>query len=114
MAMYFLAVDCSLYIIPALSLVDKRQKIDCKWSLNDITHFPKHFHIDAKPTTVVWWQTLDCNQNALVGFENGTIVLISLTDGRCLGSTSITEPIRQLCLCQDNSLETVSLLVSKF
>lgn len=96
-----------------MNLVDKRQKIDCKWSLNDITHFPKHFQIpEAKPTSVVWWQTLDCNQNALVGFENGTIVLISLTDGRCLGSCSITESVTQLCLCQDNSLETVSLLVS--
>ncbi|XP_018572762.1 uncharacterized protein LOC108912084 isoform X2 [Anoplophora glabripennis] len=107
------SIDCSLYIIPALNLVDKRQKIDCKWSLNDITHFPKHFQIpEAKPTSVVWWQTLDCNQNALVGFENGTIVLISLTDGRCLGSCNITESVTQLCLCQDNSLETVSLLIN--
>ncbi|KAJ8969559.1 hypothetical protein NQ317_016591 [Molorchus minor] len=106
-------VDCSLYIIPALSLVDKRQKIDCKWSLNDVTHFPKQFQLsDEKPTTIVWWQTLDCNQNALVGFENGTIILISLTDGRYLGSCSITEAVKKLCLCQDNSLETVSLLIN--
>lgn len=107
--------DCSLYIIPALNLVDKRQKIDCKWSLNDVTHFPKHTQVpDSKPSSVVWWQTLDSNQNALVGFESGAIVLVSLTDGRCLGACSITEPVKLLYLCQDNSLETVSLLVSKY
>ncbi|KAJ8917788.1 hypothetical protein NQ315_010694 [Exocentrus adspersus] len=89
------------------------KKIDCKWSLNDVTHFPRHFQIpEAKPTSVVWWQTLDCNQNALVGFENGAIVLISLTDGRCLGTCFITESVARLCLCQDNSLETVSLLIN--
>lgn len=102
-----------MYIIPALSLVDKRQKVDCKWSLNDVTHFPKHTQIpESKPTCLVWWQTLDCNQNALVGYENGDIALVSLTDGRCLGCCSIPEPVSRLYLCQDNTLETVSLLVS--
>lgn len=106
-------MDCSLYIIPALSLVDRKQKIDCKWSLTDLTHFPRPTQIpDSKPTSVIWWQTLDCNQNALVGFENGSIVLISLTDGRCLGSCSITESVKGLNICHDNNLETVSLLVS--
>ncbi|CAH1985984.1 unnamed protein product [Acanthoscelides obtectus] len=106
-------IDSSLYIIPALSIVDKKQKVDCKWSLNDTTYFPKHPQVpDAKPTSIIWWQTFDCNQNALVGFENGNIVLISLTDGRCLGSCSIGEPVKLLCLCQDNSLETVSLLIN--
>nr|CAH7724512.1 unnamed protein product [Callosobruchus chinensis] len=114
-ATWLLAVsaDCSLYIIPALSIVDKKQKVDCKWTLNDVTHFPKSCQVlDAKPTSIMWWQTFDCNQNALVGFENGNIVLISLTDGRCLGSCSIAEPVKLLCLCQDNSLETVSLLIN--
>lgn len=107
------SLDCSLYIIPALSLVDRKQKIDCKWSLTDLTHFPRPTQIpDSKPTSVIWWQTLDCNQNALVGFENGSIVLISLTDGRCLGSCSITESVKGLNICHDNNLETVSLLIN--
>nr|XP_023021233.1 uncharacterized protein LOC111509680 isoform X1 [Leptinotarsa decemlineata] len=107
------SLDCSLYIIPALSLVDRKQKIDCKWALNDITHFPRHVQMpESKPTSVVWWQTLDCNQNALVGFENGAIVLVSLTDGRCLGSCTISEAVKYLSMCQDNSLDTVSLLIN--
>ncbi|XP_019873194.2 uncharacterized protein LOC109601394 [Aethina tumida] len=108
-----ISVDGSLYIIPALSLVDKKQKIDCKWSLNDVTHFHKHnLTPNVLPTSIVWWQTLDSNQNALVGYENGAIVLISLTDGRYLGCCTITESVKQLCLCQDNSLDTVSLLIN--
>lgn len=106
------AIDGSLYIIPALSLVDKKQKIDCKWSLSDVTHFPKHSQTpNVKPTCVVWWQTLDCNQNALVGFENGAIVVISLTDGRCLGSCTISEAVSELTLYQENGSDIVSLLV---
>ncbi|CAG9862070.1 unnamed protein product [Phyllotreta striolata] len=106
------SLDCSLYIIPALSLVDKKQKIDCKWSLTDLTHFPRPAQIpDSKPTSVIWWQTLDCNQNALVGFENGAVVLISLTDGRCIGSCSITEGVKDFDICHDNNLD-VSLLIN--
>ncbi|KAI4462030.1 regulator of chromosome condensation [Holotrichia oblita] len=106
-------LDASLYIIPALSLVDKKQKIDCKWSVNDITYFPKHVNTpESKPLCAVWWQTLECNQNALVGHENGSIGLISLTDGRCLGSCSVNEAITHLYLCQDNSLDSVSLLIN--
>lgn len=109
----FLASDGSLYIIPALSLTDKKQKIDCKWSPHDLTYFAKHPQTpDVKPTSVVWWQTLESNQNALVGYENGAIALISLTDGRCLGCCAISEEIVRLALCQDNKLDSVSLLVS--
>lgn len=109
---FLTAIDGSLYIIPALSLTDKKQRIDCKWSLNDLTHFPKHSQTpDSKPTCIVWWQTLDCNQNALVGYESGAIALVSLTDGRCLGCCAISEAVTRLSLCQDNTLDSVSLLV---
>lgn len=104
-------LDGSLYIIPALSLVDKKQKVDCKWSVNDVTHFPRHPNLpDAKALCVVWWQTLDCNQNALVGYENGSIGLVSLTDGRCLGVCSINEAVVQLNLCHNP--DTTFLLIN--
>lgn len=110
-----LAFDGSLYIIPALSLVDKRQRIDCKWSVNDLTHFPKHIQTpSSKPLSIVWWQTLDCNQNALVGYKDGSIGLISLTDGRCLATCNVGDAISKLFLCQDNSLDCVFLLVNTY
>jgi hypothetical protein len=61
---------------------------------------------------VVWWQTLDSNQNALVGYESGAIALVSLTDGRCLGCCAISEAVTRLSLCQDNTLDSVSLLIN--
>ncbi|KAK5645426.1 hypothetical protein RI129_006726 [Pyrocoelia pectoralis] len=108
-----IAIDSSLYIIPALSLVDKRQRVDCKWSVTDLTHFCKPPSTsDSKPLSVVWWQTLDCNQNALVGYEDGIIALVSLTDGRCLATCNIGDAVTRLYLCQDNSLDCVSLLIN--
>lgn len=109
----FIGSDCSLYIIPALSLVDKKQRIDCKWSLTDVTHFPKHSQTPSSiPTNLVWWQTFDCNQNALVGFENGAIAMVSLTDGRCLATCNISEAVQELYLCHDETLpDFVVLLV---
>ncbi|KAL1494566.1 hypothetical protein ABEB36_010144 [Hypothenemus hampei] len=106
-------LDSSLYIIPALHIVDKKQKIDCKWSLTDVTSFPKiskspHSH----PTCCVWWQTLDCNQNALVGFNYGKILLVSLTDGKVLGECHIRDGVTKLHICFDEVKETISLLVN--
>lgn len=78
-----------------------------------MTHFPKHSQTpDSKPLSIVWWQTLDCNQNALVGYDDGAIGLISLTDGRCLATCNVGDSVVRLYLCQDNSLDCVSLLVS--
>ncbi|KAL3269950.1 hypothetical protein HHI36_009006 [Cryptolaemus montrouzieri] len=108
-----ICADGSLHIVPFLSLVDKKQKVDCKWSTTDLTHFPKPQQTpDRKPTAVVWWQTLDSNQNGLIGYEDGTIALISLTDGRCLGTCSVNEAITELNLCQDNSLDAIFLLIN--
>ncbi|XP_030764189.1 uncharacterized protein LOC115888568 isoform X2 [Sitophilus oryzae] len=106
-------LDSSVYIIPALHIVDKKQKIDCKWSLSDITHFPKISLLpNALPTSCAWWQTLECNQNALVGFDSGNILLVSLTDGRVLGGCSIPEAVTTLQICLDNVKEIISLLVT--
>lgn len=78
-----------------------------------MTQFPKHQQTPtAKPTSVIWWQTIDCNQNALVSYESGEIALISLTDGRCVGNTAITESVLEMVRCQDNSMDIVCLLVS--
>ncbi|XP_066245482.1 uncharacterized protein ca [Euwallacea similis] len=106
-------LDSSLYIIPALYIVDKKQKIDCKWSLNDITSFPKASSTqNALPTCCVWWQTLECNQNALIGFDSGKILLVSLTDGRVLGGCDVPEAINKLHICLDSVKESVSLLIN--
>ncbi|XP_045473518.1 uncharacterized protein LOC123679961 [Harmonia axyridis] len=105
--------DSSLHIIPFLKLVDKKQKVDCKWSTSDLTHFFKPPQSpDSKPTSLVWWQTLDSNQNALIGYENGTIVLISLTDGQFISTCTVYEAITELNLRHDNNLDACFLLIN--
>lgn len=107
------ASDVSLYILPALSIVDGKQKIDCKWSLSDVTCFLRHDKTpNVRPTCVIWWQTLDCNQNAIVGHEDGNISFVSLTDGQNIGVCGVCEPIDTLHICHDNNLDSVTLLVS--
>lgn len=104
----------SLYILSALNIVDNKQKIDCKWSLNDVTCFARHEKTpNSKPTCVIWWQTLDCNQNAIIGHEDGNVSFISLTDGQNLGVCTITEPVAYLNICQDYNLDNITLLVRK-
>lgn len=107
------SLDGSVHIIPALSLVDKNQKVDCKWSVTDVTSFPKpSITPECRPLCAVWWQTLDSNQNALLGYENGAIVLISLTDGRCLGMCSVNEAVKELYMCHDDNFESIFLLIT--
>lgn len=96
-----------------MSLVDKRQKVDCKWSISDLTHFFKPTQSpECKPTSLVWWQTLDSNQNALIGYENGVIALISLTDGGFISSCTVNQTITELNLRHDNNLDACFVLVS--
>lgn len=106
-------LDSSLYIVPALHIVDKKQKIDCKWSLTDVTAFPKSSNLPNLPTCCVWWQTLESNQNALIGFDTGQILVVSLTDGRVLGGCHVTEPVVKLYISVDNVKDIVSLLVRR-
>lgn len=109
---FYLATDVSLYIIPALNIVDHKQKIDCKWSLSDVTFFARHEKTpNIKPTCIIWWQTLDCNQNAILGHEDGTISFVSLTDGQNIGACNVSSPVKHLHICQDNNLDAVTLLV---
>lgn len=110
----FIALDSSLYIIPALKILDPEQKIDCKWAVNDLTHFPKTSRSpeNATPGCVIWWQTLECNQNAIIGYDTGELCFVSLTDGQVIGTTQITGPVTSLNICQDNSLDAVTLLIT--
>lgn len=105
--------DVSLYIIPALNIVDPKQKIDCKWSLSDATFFPRHDKTpNVKPLCIIWWQTLDSNQNAIIGHDDGSISFVSLTDGQNIGLCNIASPVQSLNICQDNHLDSVTLLIT--
>lgn len=78
-------------------MVDPKQRIDCKWSVTDTTVFARDERTNiASATCVAWWQTLDSNQNAVVGHCDGTLTAVSLTDGRWLASWQVEESVARL------------------
>lgn len=48
---------------------------------------------------------------AIVGTELGELCFVELTSGKDVGGTYITVPVKEMFLCQDNSQDTVYLLV---
>lgn len=81
--------------------------------MNDATFFARHDKTpNVKPLCIIWWQTLDSNQNAVIGHEDGSISFVSLTDGQNIGLCNIASPVQSLNICQDNHLDSVTLLVS--
>jgi hypothetical protein len=117
--------DGSIFIIPALSLVDPNAVLDHRWSSTDLTSFPSPLlHANpsnsgitniqrSHPTSVVWWQSLlECHHVAIMGTDCGDIIFVSLTTGLQVGITFVQATVEMLHICQDNSLDSVFLLVS--
>ncbi|XP_057334647.1 uncharacterized protein LOC130673595 [Microplitis mediator] len=108
-------VDGSLYIIPVVALLDDRQTIDHKWSVNDATQLSiaDHQSSYSKPSALTWWQGVtQCSHIGIVGTEEGEIIFINLENGQWIDSARVNGSIASLYICQDNNLEIVSLLVT--
>jgi hypothetical protein len=118
--------DGSIFIVPALSLVDPNAVLHRRWSTTDLTSFPspllhtnpssnsyntniRHSH----PTAIVWWQSvLECHHVAIMGTDCGDLIFVSLTTGLQVGITFVQATVSVLHICQDNRLDSVFLLVS--
>ncbi|XP_011299545.1 uncharacterized protein ca [Fopius arisanus] len=109
------STDGSLHILPALALVDDTQVVDHKWSTKDVTPISV---IDlqssySRPTALTWWQGVTQSSHiGVIGTEDGEVVFINLENGQWIGSTRVRGSISSLDICQDNSLEIVSLLIT--
>jgi hypothetical protein len=110
---YFIGCDGSLFVVPALSLVDPSAALDHRWRAGDLTELPLTAGVvRPTPSSLVWWHNLDGQHVAVLGSAQGHICFVSLTSGADLGRTGIPEPIEDICLCQDNNLDSVFILVS--
>lgn len=109
------SIDGSLYIVPALALVDENSSIDHRWATNDITSFSSLNTQSsyARPSALVWWQgVVESSHVGIIGTEHGEIVLVNLESGRQVGLTNVKGNVSSLHICQDNSLDVVSLLIT--
>ncbi|XP_014467574.1 PREDICTED: uncharacterized protein LOC106740753 isoform X2 [Dinoponera quadriceps] len=108
-------LDGSLYIIPALALVGESQAIDKKWKTDDVTYIPfinsQLSHL--RPTTIIWWKDSKMSVDiGIIGTECGAIILINLSNGQQAGITYISGSINSLQVCQSESNEGTSLLIT--
>ncbi|KAF7988653.1 hypothetical protein HCN44_001226 [Aphidius gifuensis] len=107
--------DGTIYIVPALALVDKSNTLDHKWSIEDITpitiiDLPSPY---SRPTALTWWQGVTQSSHiGIIGTDEGEIIFINIENGQWIGSTQVSGTITSLNICQDNSLEIVSLLIT--
>ncbi|XP_012265195.2 uncharacterized protein LOC105691366 isoform X1 [Athalia rosae] len=109
------SIDGSLYIVPALALVDENLSIDHRWATNDITSFSSLNTQSsyARPSALAWWQgVVESSHVGIIGTEHGEIVLVNLESGRQVGLTNVKGNVSSLHICQDNSLDVVSLLIT--
>ncbi|XP_046742534.1 uncharacterized protein LOC124409162 [Diprion similis] len=109
------SIDGSLYIVPALALVDENVSLDHRWATNDITSFSSLNTQSSysRPSALVWWQrVVDCSHVGIIGTEHGEIVLVNLESGCQVGLTNVKGNVTNLHICQDSSLDVVSLLVT--
>ncbi|XP_011633715.1 uncharacterized protein LOC105424907 [Pogonomyrmex barbatus] len=113
-----ITLDGSLYILPALTLVDENCIIDKRWKIDDVTYIPfvnsqlSHF----RPIAMTWWKNMKIFMDiGVIGTECGAIIFINLLNGQQLGITYINGNISSLHICQNENNEVVSLLItSKF
>ncbi|KAL1402875.1 hypothetical protein pipiens_005886 [Culex pipiens pipiens] len=66
------------------------------------------------PTCCSWWKTLTNEPRAILGYSDGSICVVALTPN-CpfLGNTNCERgSIEKLVICQDNSMETISLMIN--
>lgn len=68
------------------------------------------------PTSVVWWQTLNFKQSAIIGYSDGSICMVRLEpDCPLIANTSISRgAVVKMVICKDSTMNNVSLMVSSF
>lgn len=66
------------------------------------------------PTSVVWWQTLNLKQSAIIGYSDGSICMVRLEpDCPLIANTSISRgAVVKMVICKDSTMNNVSLMVS--
>ncbi|XP_063216868.1 uncharacterized protein LOC134527844 isoform X2 [Bacillus rossius redtenbacheri] len=107
------AYDGSIFVVPALCVVDPGAPPDHRWSMDDVTAFPGAVAGRGRPTAVAWWQGVrEPRHVAVVGTDQGELCFFSLAAGVSAGDTRVTAPIEALHVCGDNGLDSVFLLIT--
>ncbi|XP_037026178.1 uncharacterized protein LOC119067371 [Bradysia coprophila] len=66
------------------------------------------------PTSVVWWQTLNQKQSAIIGYSDGSICMVRLEpDCPLIANTNISRgAVVKMVICKDSTMNNVSLMIN--
>ncbi|KAL3853004.1 hypothetical protein ACJMK2_016594 [Sinanodonta woodiana] len=105
------AENGSLFILPALAMLDKITQVNQLWKLDDVTIInackPR-----GVPTTLIWWHTLDDQQIAIMATKLGEIFFIDLLKKKLVAESSVDAHIKRIELVQDDQQMSTHLLIT--
>lgn len=99
-------------IVENNNLNDVEQQSDTDTTVNHESE--KNANPCPFPTSVVWWQTLNLKQSAIIGYSDGSICMVKLEpDCPLIANTSISRgAVVKMVICKDSTMNNVSLMVS--
>lgn len=106
-----LAEDATLFIVPALSIMDPSAKVNQLWREDDVT-ITKVKRPKGIPTVVLWWHTLDDQQVAIIGTKIGEIIFVDLLTRKTLNEIKFDCKIMQIDIVEDDQQMMTNLLIT--
>ncbi|KAJ8301898.1 hypothetical protein KUTeg_020885 [Tegillarca granosa] len=103
--------DCTLFIIPALAIMDPKARVNQLWKIDDVT-ITKVKRPKGVPTVVYWWHTMDDQQIAIIGTKNGEVLFVDLLRRKKVNELTVDTKIMQFDLVEDDQQMSTSLLIT--
>lgn len=103
--------NASLFIIPAVSMLDPESQVNQLWRLDDVTIISS-LKLRGSPTVALWWHTLDDQQVAIISTKLGEILFVNLLTQKVVVKSDVDAVVKNLELVQDNQQITTHLLIT--
>ncbi|KAK3101004.1 hypothetical protein FSP39_000154 [Pinctada imbricata] len=103
--------ECSLFIVPARSVLDPDAKVNQLWRVDDVT-ITKVRKPKGAPSVSLWWHTLDDQQVAIIGTKSGELIFVDLIKRGIVHELQLESSIVNLELVEDDHQMTNHLLVT--
>ena len=109
-----LLVISILRLVPENRVFGKQESSGLGWEKEVLTRVYPGPGEEAwgPPTSLLWWETSDFLQLALVGTQAGFLVVINLVTQTLVGSCKVSGPILQLEVVVDSAMDCVHVILS--
>lgn len=92
------------------------QETSCRSSMIDSTTGSSSIMQNScpYPTCITWWETLSNDNRAILGYSDGSLCVVGLTE-KCplIGYTYVERGgVEKLLICRDNNMDTITLMIN--